>query len=79
MAARTTKTTHDTKTKRLIAASQLLNRLTSFANGDLELTPAQVNAAKIVIAKSIPDLKGIELTGADGKDLIPEVVRVKYE
>ena len=61
MAARSNKVTHDTKTKRLIQASQLLNRLYSFANDEIELSAAQVNAAKIVIAKSIPDLKALEV------------------
>jgi len=66
MAARKNKITHDTKTKRLIAASQLLNRLISHANDEIDMSPSQVNAAKIVIGKSIPDLKAIELTGKDG-------------
>ena len=69
MAARINKTTHDEKTKRLIQASQLLNRLISHANGEVELTASQVNAAKIVIGKSIPDLKAIELTGEGGGPL----------
>lgn len=66
MAARINKTKHDDKTKRLISASQLLNRLISHANGEIEMTQSQVNAAKIVIGKAIPDLKAIELTGEDG-------------
>ena len=63
MAARTNKTEHDEKTKKLIQATQLLNRLNSFANGEIEMTQAQVNAARIVIGKTIPDLKSIELSG----------------
>ena len=59
MAARTNKPLHDEQTKRRIQASQLLNRLDSFANGKLEMTEAQVLAAKVVIGKSIPDLKAI--------------------
>lgn len=66
MAARVNKINHDEKTKRLISASQLLNRLISHANGEIEMTQSQVNAAKIVIGKSIPDLKAIELTGEGG-------------
>ena len=66
MAARTNKINHDDKTKRLIRASQLLNRLNDFANGKIEMTQAQVNAARTVIAKDIPDLKAIELSGPDG-------------
>ena len=63
MAARINKTEHDEKTKRLIQASQLINRLISHANGKVELTASQVNAAKIVIGKSIPDLRSIEHSG----------------
>lgn len=66
MAARTNKTHHADKTKRLIQASQLINRLISHANGEIEMTASQVNAAKIVIGKAIPDLKAIEVTGEDG-------------
>lgn len=67
MAARTNKRLHDEQTKRRIQASQLLNRLHSFANGKVEMTQAQVLAAKVVIGKSIPDLKSIEYSGIDEK------------
>lgn len=30
------------------------------------MTPTQIQAAKIVIGKYIPDLKAVELTGKDG-------------
>jgi hypothetical protein len=63
MAARTNKITHDEKTKALIRASQLLNRLNQHANGEVEMTQAQVQSAKIVIGKVIPDLKSMELRG----------------
>lgn len=70
MAARVNKPNHDEKTKRLISASQLLNRLISHANGEIELTQSQVNAARIVIGKSIPDLKAVELSGPDGGPMV---------
>lgn len=63
MAARVNKPFHEEKTKDLIRASQLLNRLTQCANGEIELSPAQIQAAKIVIGKAIPDLKAMELSG----------------
>lgn len=63
MAARKNKIYHAEKTKDLIRATQLLNRLNSFVNGEIELSPAQVQAAKIIIGKKIPDLKAIEHTG----------------
>ena len=67
MATRTNKTKHDEKTKRLIRASQLLNRLNQFANGEIEMTQAQVNAARVVIGKEIPDLKAVEISGDQDK------------
>ena len=70
MAARTNKPNHEEKTKKLIQASQLLNRLNSFANGEIEMTQAQVNAARIVIGKTIPDLKAIEISGNEEKPVV---------
>lgn len=81
MAARTNKPLHDDRTKERIRASQLLNRLTQCANGEVEMTPAQVQAAKIVIGKIVPDLKAMELTGASGgpvesvTKIVREIVR----
>ena len=69
MAARKEKILHDDKTKRLIQASQLINRLNSFANGEIEMSQAQVNAARIVIGKVIPDLKAVELSGNQDKPI----------
>lgn len=76
MAARK-KLTHDDKTKRLIQASQLINRLISFANAECEMTAAQVAAAKVVIGKYIPDLKALELSNKDGEELktVTRIVR----
>lgn len=68
MAARINKT-HSDNTKGEIRASQLLNRLFSFANSECEMTPAQVQAAKVFIAKYKADLKSIDLTGQISHDL----------
>lgn len=54
------------KTKKLIQATQLINRLVAHAQGEIELSATQIQAAKIVIGKTIPDLKSVELTGAEG-------------
>jgi hypothetical protein len=70
MAARKEKINHDDKTKRLIRASQLLNRLNQFAIGEIEMTQAQVNAARIVIGKVVPDLKAIEVRGNEDQPLV---------
>lgn len=73
MAARINKT-HDDKTKRLMQATQLVNRLFNHANGEIEMTQSQVNAAKIVIGKMIPDLKAIEISGNADNPLQSRVV-----
>lgn len=62
MAARENARNRDSSNK-LAGATQLLNRLISHANGSIEMTPTQVNAAKIVIGKYIPDLKSVEHSG----------------
>jgi hypothetical protein len=73
MAARIRQLTHDKLTKRRIQASQLLNRLISFANGKVKMSSAQVVAAKVVIGKSIPDLKTIEHSGPHGGPIKAQV------
>jgi hypothetical protein len=75
LAARTNKPLHDPLTKERIRASQLLNRLTQFANGEIELSAAQVQAAKVVIGKVVPDMRAVELTGKDGGDLVVKVMK----
>lgn len=59
MPARTRKPNHDPKTKLLLSARQLINRLILHANGEIEMTATQIQAAKIVIAKAIPDVKEV--------------------
>lgn len=55
------------KTREKIRASQLINRLTDHALGDDELMSAsQVNAARVLLNKILPDLKAMEHTGPDG-------------
>ncbi len=69
MAARTNKRLHSERDKLRIRASQLLNRLEAFANGKVELSAAQVQAARIMIGKVVADLKSVEMTGDPEKPL----------
>lgn len=68
MAKRIKKTTLSDDWKARIQGSQIMNRLMGHVNGEIELTATQVNAAKILLGKVIPDLKSTEmsLTGKDG-------------
>lgn len=54
---------HEPDVRARIQASQIINRLQSHINNELELSATQVNAAKILLAKSVPDLSSITLSG----------------
>ena len=53
MAARTNKRLHSERDKRRILASQLLNRSEFFANGTVELSAAQVQAAPTSLPRQL--------------------------
>ena len=55
-------TSHVQKVRDRIQASQLINRLETNALADKEImTAGQVNSARIVLGKVIPDTKAIEV------------------
>ena len=55
---------HDDVTKQKIQASQLINRLQKNALADTELmTQGQINSARILLNKVLPDLKAVEVGG----------------
>jgi len=60
---------HQADVREKIKSSQLINRLTDHALGDLELSNTQVRAIEILLKKSIPDLSAIEHKGDDGGPL----------
>lgn len=70
MAARKNKIKLTDNWKDNIRTSMLMNRLHDCALGHVEMTPPQIKAAQIVLAKVVPDLARTELTGKDGKDLV---------
>lgn len=69
--------TQDEATRKRIQTSQLINRLNTHALSDKELmTNSQVNAAKILLNKSVPDLSSMTLSGDKDRPLFPEKVEV---
>jgi hypothetical protein len=54
---------HPEEVRQKIRTSQLVNRLTAFINGEVELTPAQVTAALGLIRKTMPDLSAMAHSG----------------
>ena len=68
MAKRINRQGHSERDMQRIRASHLLNRLDAFVNGKITLSAAQVQAARVVIGKVIPDLKSLrELVAERGE------------
>lgn len=70
MAARKNKGTVDKpwpdKVRDRIKTSMLLNRLEDHVVGKVEMSPTQLQAATVLLKKSLPDLSAISHTGEDG-------------
>lgn len=54
---------HQDEIREKIKASQLINRLTNHALGELELTATQIKAIEILLRKSVADLSSVEISG----------------
>ncbi len=54
---------HQQMVRDKIQATQIVNRLEGHVLGDLELSPTQIQAARILLDKSVPNLQAIEHTG----------------
>jgi hypothetical protein len=61
MAARKRAIRHDDNTRAKIQASQLINRLTAHACGELELSNTQVRAIEVLLRKTLPDLSDVRM------------------
>lgn len=47
----------------------LMSRIEKHANGEIEMTMSQINAAKLFLSKTLPDLNKTELLGDPEKPL----------
>ena len=54
---------HDDRTRAKIQTTQLVNRLQSFANGEIELNRNQIKAIEVLLKKSLPDLMSVQHGG----------------
>jgi hypothetical protein len=75
MAARLRKT-HQDDIRSKIQVSNLITRLMKYAMGELsdeDISPNRLNAIKLLLSKTLPDLQSIEHTGKDGSDLMKPV------
>lgn len=55
--------THQDDVRLKIQASVIIDRLTKHTAGKLEMSATQVQAARILLAKSVPDLSAVEHSG----------------
>jgi len=46
---------------------------------DVQISKFRVDAYFKLLAKTLPDVKAIELTGEDGKDLLPPTIKLVHE
>lgn len=76
MAARKHKIVLSDQWKEKIKTSNIMHRLMEHVMGANDMSPTQVNAAKILLSKVVPDLARTEMTGQDGKDLIPTSIQI---
>lgn len=67
---------HQDEVRAKIQTSQLINRLTDHILGTVELSASQVQAASILLKKSLPDLSSVELTG-DPENPVEVVTRIE--
>lgn len=66
---------HQDMVRAKIQASQIINRLQKHVDGEAEMTPTQIQASKILLDKSLPNLQATEITGEDGGALTVQVVK----
>lgn len=78
MAARLRKT-HQDEVRTKIKVSNLITRLTKYAEGELsddDISPNRLNAIKLLLSKALPDLSSVQLTGdPDQPVAIQEITR----
>lgn len=67
---------HQDSVREKIKASQIINRLTDHALGNLEkpMDATQVSAGLGLLRKCVPDLSNMELTGKDGEAIKVEKI-----
>lgn len=63
------KLSHDMKTREKIRTSQLINRLMSHIDGDIELSQSQVRGIEILLKKTLPDLQATTISGDEDNPL----------
>jgi hypothetical protein len=78
MAARL-KPRHQDEIRDKIQTSNLITRVQKYALGELgdeDISSNRLNAIKLLLAKTLPDLSSVEMSGLNGVPLNPPVIKI---
>lgn len=77
MSSKFKKTKRDAETRAMIQAGTIIDRLTAYVNGEVELSASQVSAAKTLLNKVLPDLSSQKDSGEnDGSQTQTQTIQV---
>ena len=79
MAARTLKPRHQDEVRAKIQVSNLITRVQKYALGELDdgdISSNRLNAIKLLLAKTLPDLSSVEMSGLNGAPLTPPTIKI---
>lgn len=71
-------TRHQDDVRKKIQASAIIHRLHKAFEGEVELSATQVNIAKTLLDKSLPNLQATEITGAGEDGSISTNLTVRF-
>lgn len=64
---------HQDDVRAKIQTSQLLNRLSDHALGDVKLEATQVRSIEVLLKKVLPDLSAVELSGDEDSPIVTRI------
>ena len=65
--------THQDDVRAKIQVSNLITRVTKYAMGELsdeDISPNRLNAIKLLLAKALPDMSSVQLTGDENNPIV---------
>lgn len=63
--------------RQAIKITQIINRLQNHIEGKVDMVPSQVTAAKVLLAKALPDLSVTEMDVYQREERTPEEMRAR--
>jgi hypothetical protein len=79
MAARKLRLNHQDDVRKKIQVSNLITRVHKYAIGELsdeDISPNRLNAIKLLLAKTLPDLSSVQISGDKDNPLTIGIVKI---